>query len=113
MDIKISIGADHGGYKMKLVLKEWIEGKWVITKDFVTHSNESVDYPVFAHQVVVSVENHESDFGILVCGSGQGMSITANKHKGIRAALCWDKVIAALARQHITMPIFWCYQDGS
>lgn len=100
MDIKISIGADHVGYGMKQILIEWIQEKWVISKDFGTHSNESVDYPVFAHQVAVSVENHDSDFGILVCGSGQGMAITANKHQGIRAALCWNKVIAALARQH-------------
>jgi ribose 5-phosphate isomerase B len=100
MDVKISIGADHGGYEMMQILKEWIQEKWVITKDFGTHSNDSVDYPFFAHQVAMSVENYDSDFGILICGSGQGMAITANKHHGIRAALCWNKVIAALARQH-------------
>ena len=88
MDDKISIGADHGGYEMMQILKKWIQEKWVITKDFGTHSNDSVDYPFFAHQVAMSVENYDSDFGILICGSGQGMAITANKHHGIRAALC-------------------------
>jgi ribose 5-phosphate isomerase B len=100
MGVKISVGADHGGYEMKQILKVWIQEKCVIVKDFGTNSNESVDYPVFAHQVAISIENHESDFGILVCGSGQGMAITANKHQGIRAALCWNKAIATLARQH-------------
>ena len=100
MGIEISIGADHGGYEIKQILKKWLELKSISIKDFGTHSIESVDYPVFAHQVAVSVQNNECDFGILICGSGQGMSITANKYQGIRAALCWDKTIAILARQH-------------
>ena len=100
MDAKICFGADHCGYEMKQILKKRIQEKCVISKDFGTHSNESVDYPVFAHLVAVAIENREYDFGILVCGSGQGMAITANKHQEIRAALCWNKSIAALARQH-------------
>jgi len=100
MGVKISIGADHVGYEIKQILKKWLELKSITIKDFDTHSLESADYPVFGHQVAVSVQNNESDFGILICGSGQGMSITANKYKEIRAALCWDKTIAILARQH-------------
>ncbi|MBV5314603.1 MAG: ribose 5-phosphate isomerase B [Prolixibacteraceae bacterium] len=100
MEVKISIGADHVGYEIKQILKKWLELKSITIKDFGTHSLESTDYPVFGHQVAVSVQDNESDFGILICGSGQGMSITANKYKEIRAALCWDKTIAILARQH-------------
>jgi len=100
MGIKISIGADHGGYDIKQLLKEWLDLKSVTIKDFGTYSIESADYPVFGHQVAVSVQNNDCDFGILICGSGQGMAITANKYKEIRAALCWDKSIAILARNH-------------
>jgi len=100
MGIEISIGADHGGYEIKQILIKWLEQKLISTKDFGTYSIESADYPVFGHQVAVAVQNNECDFGILICGSGQGMSITANKYQGIRAALCWDKTIAILARQH-------------
>lgn len=100
MALKISIGADHGGFEIKQAIYDWLISKSIIVKDFGVNSGESVDYPVYAHLVSESVQNKECDFGILVCGSGQGMSITANKYDKVRAALCWDKAIAALARQH-------------
>lgn len=100
MGIKISLGADHGGYELKQSLHKWLNSKSLTVKDFGSHIQESVNYPVYAHLVAKSVQNNECDFGILVCGSGQGMAITANKYNKIRAALCWDKTIAALARQH-------------
>lgn len=100
MNLRISIGADHGGYEIKQILKKWLNSKTSVINDFGTTSNDSVDYPFFAHSVAKSIQNHECDFGILVCGSGQGMCITANKYSKIRAALCWDKTIATLARQH-------------
>lgn len=100
MTLKISIGSDHGGYELKKALTDWLISKSIQVNDFGTNSGESVDYPTYAHQVVNSVLNNECNFGILVCGSGQGMAITANKYNEIRAALCWDKAIAALARQH-------------
>lgn len=100
MGVKISIGADHGGYELKRLLQKWLISKSITFDDYGSHSFESVDYPVYAHQVAKSVQNDECDFGILICGSGQGMTITANKYKKIRAALCWNKTIAALSRQH-------------
>jgi ribose 5-phosphate isomerase B len=98
--MKISIGSDHGGYEIKQSLQRWLNSKSLTVEDFGSYNSESVDYPVYAHLVAKSVQNNECDFGILVCGSGQGMAITANKYNRIRAALCWDKTIAALARQH-------------
>ena len=100
MKLKICIGSDHAGYEAKQKIKEWLQAQSNIVLDWGTHSNKQVDYPVFAHQVAKSIQNNECDFGILVCGSGQGMSITANKYQMVRAALCWDKKIAILAREH-------------
>ncbi|WP_199117654.1 ribose 5-phosphate isomerase B [Pedobacter sp. ASV28] len=96
--LKLAIGADHAGFEYKEILKEFLIHYEV--KDFGTYSTDSVDYPDFAHPVASAVENKEFDFGILVCGSAQGVSITANKHQGIRAAVCWLTEIASLARQH-------------
>ena len=96
--IKIAIGADHAGYEYKEILKEWLED--VEVKDFGTHSTASVDYPDFAHPVADAVESGEVSFGILICGSANGVAITANKHQGIRAAICWETEIAGLVRQH-------------
>lgn len=98
--MKISIGADHGGYEIKQKLKDWLLSRSVEVKDFGTDSTASVNYPDFAHVVAKSIQNYESDFGLLVCGSGQGMAVTANKYKQIRAALCWNKSIAKLSREH-------------
>ena len=97
-EIKIAIGSDHAGFEYKQALAESLPGNQV--NDFGTYSSDSVDYPDFAHPVASAVENGEADFGILVCGSANGVAITANKHQGIRAAICWNVELAALARQH-------------
>src|SRR5476651_1197726 len=97
-DLKIAIGADHAGFEYKEAISKWLNAANI--KDFGTYSPDSVDYPDFAHPVASAVENGEVDFGILVCGSANGVAITANKHQGIRAAICWNEELAALARQH-------------
>jgi len=96
--IKIAIGSDHAGFEYKELLKSFLNDYEI--KDFGTYSLESVDYPDFAHPVASAVESEEFTFGILVCGSANGVAITANKHQKIRAAICWLNEIAALARQH-------------
>jgi len=96
--LKIAIGADHAGYDYKTALAATLAT--VEIKDFGTYSADSVDYPDFAHPVSLAVENGEFDFGILVCGSANGVAITANKHQGIRAAICWNEELAVLARSH-------------
>jgi len=100
--LKIAIGADHAGFEYKELLKEFLNANESISEvtDFGTHSLDSVDYPDFAHPVANAVEKGDADFGILVCGSAQGVAITANKHQGIRAAVCWENEIASLSRQH-------------
>jgi ribose 5-phosphate isomerase B len=97
---KIAIGADHAGFEYKELLKTWLEKNGFTVKDFGTHSLDSVDYPDFSHPVAESVEKSQFDLGVLLCGSANGVAITANKHQGIRAALCWTEEVAALARQH-------------
>src|SRR5476651_597823 len=97
-DLKIAIGADHAGFSYKEALLKTL--RVAELKDFGTYSPDSVDYPDFAHPVASAVESGEFDFGILVCGSANGVAITANKHQGIRAAICWNEELAALARQH-------------
>lgn len=96
--MKIAIGADHAGFEYKELLKSFLSDYEV--KDFGTHSTQSVDYPDFAHPVALAVESQEYTFGILVCGSANGVAITANKHQHIRAAICWLNEIASLARVH-------------
>src|SRR5688500_4035503 len=96
----IAIGSDHAGFDLKEDLISFLESKDLVYKDFGTHSKDSVDYPDFAHPVASAVEKGEASFGILLCGSANGVAITANKHKGIRAALCWELEIAKLAREH-------------
>lgn len=96
--MKIAIGADHAGFDYKEALKPFL--KDVEIKDFGTDSSDSVDYPDFAHPVSFAVENGEFDLGILICGSGNGIAITANKHQSIRAAICWNTELASLARKH-------------
>jgi ribose 5-phosphate isomerase B len=100
MKTNIAIGSDHAGFDYKEKLKIWLEAEGYTYKDFGTHSQESADYPDFAHPVASAVENKEFDFGILVCGSANGVAITANKHQGIRAAICWNEELASLARLH-------------
>lgn len=97
---KIAIGADHAGFHYKTAIANHLKELGYEVIDKGTYSEQSVDYPDFAHPVAESVETGESDFGVLICGSGNGVAITANKHQGIRAALCWTAEIAALARQH-------------
>lgn len=97
---KIAIGADHAGFELKEQLKGWLQQNSFEIKDFGTHSADSSDYPDFAHPVANAVEQKLFDFGLLVCGSANGVAITANKHQGIRAAICWNEELALLARQH-------------
>ncbi len=96
--LKIAIGADHAGFEYKEALSSFLKDYEI--KDFGTYSPDSVDYPDFAHPVAFAVEKHEFNKGILICGSGNGIAITANKHQGIRAAICWNTELASLARKH-------------
>jgi len=100
MSKKIAIGGDHAGFDYKNQLISKLENLGFEVKDFGPFSNESVDYPDFVHPVCLGVEKGEFNRGILICGSGNGVAITANKHQGIRAALCWNEDLAALSRQH-------------
>lgn len=96
----VAIGSDHAGFDYKDDLISFLEGKGIAFQDFGTHSTESVDYPDFAHPVATAVEKGDAAFGILLCGSANGVAITANKHQGIRAAICWGDELAQLARLH-------------
>lgn len=96
----IAIGADHAGFEYKEFLKKSLEKNGYKVKDFGTYSTESADYPDFAHPVAEAVEKKEFELGLLICGSANGVAITANKHQGIRAAICWNEELAGLARQH-------------
>jgi ribose 5-phosphate isomerase B len=96
----IAVGSDHAGFDYKEDLISFLEGKGYAYKDFGTHTRDSVDYPDFAHPVANAVEKAEAAFGILLCGSANGVAITANKHQGVRAAICWGEELAQLAREH-------------
>lgn len=96
----IAIGSDHAGFEYKSMIIDMLQAKGLQVKDFGTHSTDSVDYPDFAHPVSSFVESGDAACGILVCGSANGVAITANKHQGIRAAICWTNNVAMLARQH-------------
>jgi ribose 5-phosphate isomerase B len=114
--MKIAIGADHAGFLLKEKLKTYLISKGYEVKDFGCFSEERADYPDFAHPVAIAVEEKEADFGLLMCGSGNGINMTANKHKGIRAALCWNAEIAKLARLHndaniLTLPARYMSED--
>ncbi len=98
--MKISIGNDHAGPEYKLAIVKMLEANGHQVNNHGTDTPDSVDYADFGHPVAIDVENKTADFGILICGSGNGITMTANKHQGIRAALCWTKEIATLARQH-------------
>jgi ribose 5-phosphate isomerase B len=98
--MKIAIGCDHAAFKLKEVLKKYLISNGYDIKDFGCYSEERADYPDFAHPVSNVVESKEFDFGLLICGSGNGINMSANKHKGIRSALCWNSEIAQLARLH-------------
>ena len=100
MMTKIAIGADHAGFEYKEILKKWLQTNGFTVEDFGTHSAESADYPDFAHPGASAVEKNEFDLGLLLCGSANGVAMTANKHQGIRAAICWKEELAELARTH-------------
>lgn len=96
----IGIASDHAGYEMKEQLKDFLRRSGYAVRDFGTDSPESMDYPDVAHPLAASIENGETEMGIALCGTGNGISMTLNKHSGIRAALCWNEEIASLARRH-------------
>ena len=97
---KIAFASDHAGYALKKVVENYVVENGYEFVDFGTHSEDSCDYPDFAHLAADAVEKGECDFGIAMCGSGNGIQMTLNKHQQIRAALCWQPEIAALAKQH-------------
>lgn len=99
-DVKIAIGSDHGGFELKERIVEYLKEKGFEFKDFGTFSNASCDYPVFAKEVALEVSKGAFNKGILICGTGIGVSIVANKVKGIRAALCFDSFCAQMSREH-------------
>lgn len=96
----IAMCSDHAGYELKEYLKDWLTAQGYLVKDFGTHSTESCDYPDFAHPCAEAVEKGEFSVGIAMCGTGNGIAMTLNKHRGIRAALCWNVELAKLARGH-------------
>jgi ribose 5-phosphate isomerase B len=98
--MKISIGNDHAGTEYKKAIKAYLESEGNTVINHGTDSTESVDYPDFVHPVATDVSENKVDFGIIICGSGNGANMTANKHQKVRSALCWTKEIAELARQH-------------
>lgn len=98
--MKIGIGSDHAGFELKEKLAEFIETLGHTITDFGPKSDDRCDYPDFAHPVASGVENKNIDLGVIMCGSGNGINMAANKHQGIRSALCWLPEIASLARQH-------------
>ena len=99
-NIKLAVGSDHAGFDLKKDLLVYLSEKGYTVEDMGPNSADSVDYPDFAHKVASSVETKTCDLGILICGSGNGVCITANKHHGVRAALAWEPELASLARQH-------------
>lgn len=98
--MRISIGNDHAGPEYKHAIVTALQAKGYEVMNHGTNTSDSVDYPDFGHPVAIDVESGKADFGIVICGSGNGINMTVNKHQGIRAALCWTKEIAVLARQH-------------
>ena len=100
MSLKLAMGGDHAGYQLKEAIKRLLTLKSIEVTDHGPYSEESVDYPDFVHPVCQDVLKGTADLGILICGSGNGVAMTANKYQGIRCGLCWSPDIAALTRQH-------------
>jgi len=98
--MKIAIGNDHAGPAYKEAIVNFLNSKKITTFNYGTDTNDSVDYPDFIHPVAIDIENSKVDFGIIICGSGNGAAMTANKYQKVRAALCWTKEITELARLH-------------
>ena len=99
-EVIIPIGCDHAGFKLKQKIMKHLQDKGFSLDDKGCYSEESIDYPDYGHPVASMVESNKDMLGILLCGSGNGINMTANKHQGVRSALCWNKEVAALARQH-------------
>jgi len=97
---RIAIGCDHAGYELKDAIKSDLIAKGYEVKDFGTNGPDSVDYPDYVHPLASAIENKEFPLGIVICGSGNGVNITVNKHQGVRSALCWDPELAKMARLH-------------
>lgn len=113
---KIAIGCDHAGFPYKNSIVNMLQEQGIEIKDFGTYSGDSVDYPDFVHPVADQVEQEEVDLGVVLCGSGNGVAMTANKHQGIRCALCWNESVAELARSHnnaniIAIPMRFVQED--
>ena len=98
--MKIALGGDHAGFEYKKELISFLHERNIETKDFGPFSSASVDYPDYVHPVATAVEKGEFDFGILICGTANGVAMTANKHQGIRAGIAWAKELASLTREH-------------
>jgi len=98
--MKIAIGNDHAGTEYKLAIVGLLKSKGIVVNNYGTDGTDSVDYADFAHPVAEDVEHNIVDFGIVICGSGNGANMTTNKHQSVRSALCWNKEITALAREH-------------
>lgn len=96
----VALAADHAGYPVKEAIKQFLTDQGVEVKDYGTYSKESTDYADYAHPMASAVENNEFEIGIAICGSGNGINMTVNKHQGIRAALCWNVEISEMARLH-------------
>jgi ribose 5-phosphate isomerase B len=98
--MKIAVACDHAGYEMKMNLIEHLKGKGHEIIDLGSHSSQASDYPEFGHEIARHIARRKSDFGISICGSGNGINMTSNKHPLIRSAVCWNEEIAELARRH-------------
>lgn len=98
--MRISIGNDHAGTDYKFEIIKYLESEGIEVKNYGTNSNDSVDYPDFVHPVAADVSENKSEYGIIICGTGNGASMTANKYQGVRSAICWMKELAILAREH-------------
>jgi ribose 5-phosphate isomerase B len=96
----VAVGSDHAGFQLKERIKAWLETNDYRVKDFGTYSEDSVDYPDYVHPLAEYIESGESPVGIVICGSGNGVNMTVNKHQKIRSALCWEPELAKMARLH-------------
>lgn len=96
----VPIGSDHAGFELKKAVVEHLTSKGYKLEDFGCYSEDSIDYPDFGHPVAEMVESNKDMLGVIICGSGNGINMTANKHQGVRSALCWKKELAQLAREH-------------
>lgn len=98
--LHIAIASDHAGYALKQKVRQFLEEQGAQVTDYGCYSTESCDYPDYAHPMAAAIEEGKADMGVAICSTGNGICMTANKHQGIRAALCWDEPLARLARQH-------------